>query len=79
MADRNSASSIKSDEYTDPVTDSAQIAMRADSKTLEQLSSSARAAQKKRLGKAIQSLSNAVRDLAKEDGSTARPEEPKTQ
>jgi len=60
MPDRNSATSVNSDNYIDPVVEEATIAMRTDSKSLAQLSSSGNVARVKRVEKAKINLDKAV-------------------
>jgi hypothetical protein len=67
MPDRNSATSVNSDNYVDPVVEEATIAMRTDSKSLAQLSSSGNAARIKRAEKAKMDLDKAVQRVLVKD------------
>lgn len=71
MSDRRS---VNSDTYTDPVVEEGQVGFKADTQTLKQLSSSAKAAQAKRMQKPAAALDAAVRDKLLGDKSDSKHE-----
>lgn len=70
MADRRS---VSFDDYKDPIVEDAQVGLKGTPETLNQLSSSADAAKKKRTAKAAAAIDAAVRKELLGDGGDSSP------